>query len=118
MLGINVPSVPGVPDRDLLPITGPSHLEYAEAALLEYPHAIGLDLHLHVGRAGPFSEGGFGIPVSHDHYVKGLRGPEVTDGHLKLMQGHAVGRGRWHGFFPGVQHDLEISIQGHEIIVV
>jgi hypothetical protein len=84
--------VPGIPDRDLFPIAGPGHLEHAEAALFKYLHAVIFYRYLYIGRAGPVSQNGFGILFPHDDDVKGLRGPEVADSHLKLMQCGALGR--------------------------
>ena len=74
--------VPAVPDRDLFPITGPLHLEKAQAPLFKYLHAIGFYGDLRTGGFGPGTELLFGIFVPHDHKIKGLSGPEVADGHL------------------------------------
>ena len=78
---IYVPLVPAVPNHYIGPVVCPGHVEKVEAAILEDLHPVVFDGDLHVGRTGPVSETGFGIFGSHDHYVQGLSGPEVTDGH-------------------------------------
>lgn len=76
-----MPFVPGIPYGYLFPITGPSHLEHTEAALLKYLHAIVFYRGLYIGCAGPIPQNGFGIFFPHDDDIQGLSSPEVAYGH-------------------------------------
>ena len=60
----------------------PGHLQHAEAAVFEYLHAIGFYGDLAVGFTSPGLQLLFCVFISHDHYVHGLGGPEIADGHL------------------------------------
>ena len=81
-LGIfDVTLVPGIPDRDIGPIVCPGHGKKVEAAIFENLHAVVFDSDLRVGATCPVSQVAFCIAISHDHYVQGLGGPEVADGH-------------------------------------
>lgn len=84
-----MPLVPAVPDGDIFPGMWPIHVESAEAALLEYLHAIAFYGDLSAGCFGPGFEHVFGVSVAHYHYVQSLCGPEIAYGHL--MQGHIFG---------------------------
>lgn len=81
--------VPDIPDGDLFPVTCPLHLEKAQATLLEYPHAIGIDTYLGIGRLGPRLELLFRVFISYDHDIKGFSSPEIAYGHL--MECDALG---------------------------
>ena len=79
---MDVSFVPAVPNGDLLPISGPIHLEMAECATLENLHPVGFYSDLGVGSPGPCTQLLFCIFFSYDHDVKGLCGPEIAYGHL------------------------------------
>ncbi len=78
----NVPFVPGIPDRHIVPIMRPGHGKHVQAAIFEDLHAIVFDGDLRIGTTCPFAQVAFRIAISHDHYVQGLGGPEVANGHL------------------------------------
>ena len=77
----NVPLVPGVPDRHTGPVVCPGHCEQVETAIFEDLHPVVFNGDLHIGATRPLAQVTFRVAISHDHYVQGLRGPEVADGH-------------------------------------
>ena len=87
----DVALVPGVPDHHIGPVMCPGHCEKIEAAIFEYLHTVVFYGDLHIGTARPISQIAFRVAVSHDHYVKGLSGPEVRNGH-SAMKRHPVRR--------------------------
>lgn len=77
----DVALVPGIPDHHMGPVMCPGHAEKIEAAIFKDFHAIVFYGDLHIGHPRPFAQVAFRVAISHDHYVQGLRGPEIADGH-------------------------------------
>jgi len=105
----NVAFVPGIPDHHIAPIMSPGHCEKVEAAIFEDLHPVVFDGDLHIGTARPISQIAFRVAVSHDHYVKGLSGPEVADGHS--VQGHTSGGTAGHRLSARLYQALKILAQ-------
>jgi len=82
-----VPFVPGVPDHDIGPIMSPGHGEKIEAAIFKQFHPVVFYSDLGVGGARPVPQVALRVAIPHDHYVQGLGGPKVADGHS--VQGNA-----------------------------
>ena len=64
-----------------MPVVLPGHGEQIEAAVFKDLHLVLLDGYLGIGTAGPGPQQLLCITVAHDHYVQGLGGPEIADGH-------------------------------------
>ena len=77
----DVALVPGIPDHDVAPIVSPGHRKKVEAAIFEDFHPVVFYGDLHIGTPRPFAQVAFRVAISHDHYVQGLSGPEIADGH-------------------------------------
>jgi len=77
----DVALVPGIPDYHIGPIVCPGHVEKVETAIFENLHPVVFDGDLHIGTTRPFAQVAFRVAISHDHYVQGLSGPEIADGH-------------------------------------
>ena len=77
----DVALVPGIPDHHIGPIMCPGHVEKVEAAIFKDLHPVVFNGDLHVGATCPLTQVAFCVAVSHDHYVQGLSGPEIADGH-------------------------------------
>ena len=83
----DVPFVPGVPDHHIGPIMCPGYCKQIEAAIFEQFHAVVFYGDLGVGGARPLPQVALRVAIPHDHYVQGLSGPKVADGHS--VQGNA-----------------------------
>ena len=82
LLCFYMPFVPCVPDQHIAPIMAPGHSKKVQTSIFKQAHAIVFYRDLLVVGARPIAQQSFGISISHDHYVQGLRGPICGYGHL------------------------------------
>ena len=76
-----MPSIPTVPDHNIVPAVFPLHVKQAVAALFKYLHAIAIDGDLTLAALGPLFQQLFGIGFSNHDDVNGLMATKITGGH-------------------------------------